>query len=128
MDRRLFSLIVAALLLPVFARLIWFFPGFALPRSIATPDYASLKMPEAPVSTPAAADVKQSAGTVLIDDAHANQFLLSEVESLTGALTQRGGRFVLNSETEELNAQLKSADSYVVISPSHEFTPAEVAS
>ena len=38
-------------------RMVWYFPGFTFPRSIATPDYVSLKMPEAPISTPLAGAV-----------------------------------------------------------------------
>src|SRR5512140_171993 len=127
MDRRTFTLVVAALVLPVLIRYAWFFPGFALPRSVATPDYASLKMPLAPISTAIAAPEKAAAGTVLVDYSHANQFTLSEIGSLANALTQRGAHLVLNTGGDELAAQLRSASSYVVISPSESFTVQQLA-
>ena len=127
MNRRIFWIVLIALGLPVLLRVLWYFPGFVFPRAIATPDYTSMKMPEAPVSTPHAAEVKQAGGTVVIDYAHSNQFQLSEIQSLTDSLTQRGGHFVLNSDPTTLAGQLKSASSYVVISPSLPFTPAELS-
>ncbi len=128
MTRKLLVLLAAALILPVLVRFVWYFPGFQIPRTIATPDYASFKLPEAPVSTPQPADpVKQEQGSVLFDAAHSNEFQLSEIRPLTDALTQRGGTFVLNSKSLSLADQLKSAKAYVVISPSTPFTLDEVA-
>ncbi len=127
MDRRTLSLIAAALLLPVILRFAWFFPGFSLPRSVATPDYAKLEMPQAPISTAmAAAAAPASAGTVLLDGDHSNRFALDEIQPFTDALTQRGAHLVLNTDTEQLALQLKAASSYVVISPSEAFSPSEI--
>jgi hypothetical protein len=127
MDRRTLSLIAAALILPLLIRFAWFFPGFAPPRSVATPDYANLKMPQAPLSTPVATPVKSAAGAVVIDYNHGNQFTLSEIQPLTNALTQWGAHIVLYSDTDDLATELKAASSYVVISPSHPFTQADTA-
>ena len=122
MDRRTFSLVAAALLLPLLIRFAWFFPGYALPRTVATPDYANLKMPQPPISTAVAVPVKSAAGVVVIDYNHGNQFTLSEIQPLIGALTQRGAHVVLYSDTDDLASRLKSASAFVVISPSHPFT------
>lgn len=127
MTRKLLWILVAALTLPILVRFLWYSPGFRLPHSVATPDYSSFKLPEAPISTPQVAPVKQEHGTVLFDNAHSNEYQLSEIRSLTDALTQRGGTFVLNSKTLSLEDQLKSADAYVVISPADPLTPDEVA-
>ncbi len=127
MNRRIVLLAVAALLLPLLIRFIWYFPGFALPRTVATPDYASLKLPEAPVSTPLPISAATSRGVVLFDDSHANQYQPGEIQSLTTALTQHGGRFVFNSDPRSLAAQLKAANGYVVLSPSMPFTSQELS-
>ncbi len=127
MDRRTLSLIAAALLLPVILRFAWFFPGFFLAGSVATPDYAKLEMPRAPISTAAAAATPQaSAGTVLLDSDHSNRFTLDEIQPFADALTQRGAHLVLNTDTDQLATQLKSASSYVVISPSEAFSPSDI--
>lgn len=127
MNRRSFSLLAGAVLVPVLLRFAWFFPGFSLPRSIPTPDYGALKMPQAPLSTPSAAEAKSSPGTVVIDYAHSNQFQLADIQSLTAALTARDGTYVLNGDTDDLAAQLKGASAYVVISPTDAFAPADIA-
>jgi hypothetical protein len=84
-------------------------------------------MPQAPISTPAPLPAKAAAGAVLVDAAHANQFQLGDIQSLTGALTQRGGGFVLNTSTDSLASDLKAASSYLVISPTEAFKPDEIA-
>jgi len=127
MDRRILSLVAAAVLLPVIIRFVWFFPGIALPRTVATPDYTNMKMPQAPISTALAVPTPWASGTVLIDHDHGNRFTLSEIQPLTDALTQRGAHIVLNSDADELASQLKFASSFVVISPSDAFKPAEIS-
>ena len=127
MDRRTFSLVAAALLLPLLIRFAWFFPGYALPRTVATPDYANLKMPQPPISTAVAVPVKSAAGVVVIDYNHGNQFTLSEIQPLIGALTQRGAHVVLYSDTDDLASRLKSASAFVVISPHTRIVPVVVA-
>lgn len=87
MDRKIFWVALAALVLPLLLRLAWFFPGFNFPRSIATPDYASLKLPVAPVSTTQVEKIKQLGGVVIVDYAHTNQFQPGEIQTLTDALT-----------------------------------------
>ncbi len=127
MDRRTLSLVVAALLLPLILRFAWFFPGFWLPRSVSTPDYVKLQLPAVPISTAAAGPTAApSASTILLDAGHSNRFTQDEIQPFASALTQRGARLVLNTDTDELASQLKLASSYVVISPSQAFSPAEV--
>jgi hypothetical protein len=126
MNRKLIIYALAAFLLPLAIRFLWFFPGFSFPHAVATPDYADLKMPQAPVSTPRADEVKQEGGTVLVDYSHSNQFQPNEIETLIDALTQRGARVETNSDASKLESQLKSADAYVVISPAVSFSEDEI--
>jgi hypothetical protein len=126
MNRKLFWITLAFLVLPMLLRFIWLFPGFAFPRTIATPDYADLKMPVAPVSTPQVEAIKQLGGTVIVDDAHTNQFQPTEIQTLTDALDQRGARVVFASDESLLASQLKFASSYVVISPSLAFSSDDI--
>lgn len=121
MNRKFFWIALAALALPVLLRLIWLFPGFNFPRSIATPDYTNLKMPEAPVSTVQVEAIKKLGGVVIIDYAHTNQFQPTEIQTLTDSLTLRGARVEFASDQTLLASQLKYASAYVVISPSVAF-------
>ncbi len=126
MTKRLAVLVLAAIAVPILFRIIWFFPGFAFQRQISTPDYAGLNMPTAPVSTPEAWDVKKTGGSVVVDEAHGNQFQPSEVQTLLDALSARGATLLTNSDPSALGADLKGASAYVVISPSVPFTIEEV--
>ncbi len=126
MDRKIFWVALAALVLPIIIRLVWFFPGFNFPRSIATPDYANLKPPEAPVSTTQVEAVKQLGGVVVVDYAHTNQFQPGEIQTLTDALTQRGAQVEFASDQTTLAVQLKVASAYVVISPSTPFASDDI--
>lgn len=126
MNRKIFWIALAALTLPLLLRFIWFFPGFNLPRSVATPDYTNLKMPEAPISTPQTTEIKQAGGLVVIDYGHNNQFQPGEIQTLTDALTQRGAGVELNTDLTLLASQLKSARAYVMISPFTTLTADEI--
>jgi hypothetical protein len=126
MNRKLLWIVLAVFALPILVHLVWFFPGFNLPRTIATPDYGHLKMPEAPVSTPQTEEIKQKGGVVLVDYSHSNSFQPNEIQMLVNALGERGARLELNSDSTKLEAQLKYAGAYVVISPAYNFTSDEI--
>ncbi len=126
MNRKLFWIVLAVFALPLLARLVWFFPGFNFPRAVVTPDYANLKLPEAPITTPQTAEIKQKGGVVLMDYSHSNQFQPNEVQALVNAVGERGARVELNSDVSKLGTQLKYASAYVVISPSYNFTNDEI--
>jgi hypothetical protein len=126
MNRKFYWIALAALVLPILLRLIWLFPGFNFPRTIATPDYANMKMPEAPISTPRAEQIKQAGGVVVIDYAHSNQFQPSEIQTLSDALNLRGAQVDFDSDSTTLASVLKSASAYIVISPSFAFTSEEI--
>ena len=126
MNRKITLIALAAFVLPLLLRLIWFFPGFYPLHAIATPDYANLKLPEAPVSTPESNQVKQVGGVVVIDNAHSNQFQPDEIQTLVDALGQRGARVELNTDSSKLESQLKYASAYLIFSPYYKYTPSEV--
>ncbi|MCL5611759.1 MAG: hypothetical protein M1485_04280 [Chloroflexi bacterium] len=125
MNRKTITIILALFILPIVLRFAWYFPGFDLPHKIQTPDYASLKMPQAPISTPQPEDIKQKGGVVLLDYSHSNQFRPSEFQAMADALTRRGARVEINTDTAKLESQLKAASSYIIISPSINFTADE---
>jgi len=125
-NRNYIWLALAALVLPILIRLVWFFPGFYIQRTIATPDYASIKLPDAPVSTPQVEEIKQLGGIVIVDYAHTNQFQPSEIKTLTDALSQRGASVEFAPDETTLSLQLKYASSYVVISPSTAFSSDDI--
>lgn len=125
-NRKYIWLALAALVLPLLLRLVWLFPGFYFQRTIATPNYASYKLPEAPVSTPQVEEIKQLGGTVIVDYAHNNQFQPSEIKTLTDALSQRGARVEFSTDETALSLQLKYASSYIEISPSTAFNSEDI--
>ncbi|MBI2757060.1 MAG: hypothetical protein HYX49_00100 [Chloroflexi bacterium] len=125
MNRKTIFILLALFLLPIVLRFAWYFPGFYLPQKIETPDYANLKMSQAPVSTPQPEEIKQTGGIVLADYSHANQFQPGEIQTLSDALTRRRASLELNTDSTTLESQLKRASAYVIISPSIRFTAEE---
>ena len=123
MNRKIILIALAVFVLPLLLRLIWFFPGFYTPHAVVTPDYAHLKLPEAPVSTTLPNQVKQVGGVVILDNAHSDQYQPSDIQTLMDAIGQRGARVELNNDATKLEAQLKYASAYLVFSPYYKFTP-----
>src|SRR5258708_1695861 len=126
MNRKILYPVLFVLVLPLLLLFIWFFPGFVLPHTVATPDYANLKYPVAPVSTPQVEPIKSLPGVVVVDYSHTNQFQTTEIQTLVDALGQYGAQVELNSDSTKLDGQLKNASAYVVISPSASFGPDEI--
>ena len=122
MKKNFYYIALAALLLPLLVRGLWFYRGFSTRTTIATPDYMSLSAPEAPENSSdgEVSEAKQYNGTVLIDVAHGNQFTMTEIESLTEAISVRGGKVETAFDSYSLANQLKYASAYVMISPSYE--------
>ncbi len=126
MKRQNLIIALVLLLLPILARILWFYPGFPPARTeIATPDFASFTRPQAAVSTPDLDNIQQLGGTVLVDGYHGNQFTLNEIDSLTSAFQARGGKTEVVLDAVSLETQLKSASAFVSVSPSVTFTAYE---
>jgi hypothetical protein len=118
MNRKYLLIALVLLLLPIFARGVWHYRGAYTAPEITVPDYVALSAPLAiPPSAPLAAPQPDSVGkTVLLDFAHANNFQLTEIESLSTAIAARGARLETISDAS-LATRLKYASAYIVISP-----------
>jgi len=128
MRRELLWIGLTALLVPILARFIWFYPGVPSRPEIPTPDYQSLTIPR---PTLEAEPIQQDAatlsgGTVLLDNAHTSQFQPAEFQSLQEAVEQRGGRVETVLDSASLSSRLKYAKSLIIISPSLPFTGDEL--
>ncbi|MBN1439158.1 MAG: hypothetical protein JW929_07100 [Anaerolineales bacterium] len=133
MTRYRIPIAVGLLMLPVLARLVWFHQGFFWrSKSPATPDYMEYAIPLPPLSTAAApeTDAAFPGRIILLDQAHANLFSPSELESLTGILHAQGARVesvVYGSyQDRSLPDQLKYATAYVTVCPIESFTSTEI--
>jgi hypothetical protein len=62
----------------------------------------------------------------LLDTIHGNQFSMTEIESLAGAIKQRGGQLEFLDDTTLLEYKLKYASAFIAISPSMPYTADEV--
>lgn len=121
MKKGYFYIALAALLLPILIRAFWFYRGAVERPEIATPDFASFTIPEAPVNESANDEVEQLGGTVLLDVAHGNQFMLAEITSLTSAIQARGAKVETVTDSFSMESQLRYASAFVSISPSLSF-------
>ena len=128
MKKNLLFIALAALIVPVILRGFWFYHGIVQRPEIATPDFESFSAPDAPLNplTLNAGEIKQYSGLVLLDTIHGNQFTMSEIESLTSAIKQRGGQLELLNDTTLLEYKLKYASAFITVSPSVMYTADEV--
>ncbi len=134
MNRYRIPAAVALFLLPILVRGLWFYQGvFWRSETIPTPEYASYRIPQPPFSTPAVLGNTPASApgpVILLDEAHDNQFLASEIDSLTNILHDRNARLEIvesggyNDRT--LRNQLKYASAYISICPNAAFSLEEV--
>jgi len=116
------------LILPILARGLWFYRGLPQRGEIATPDFESFAAPEAPLNkTAAKANTASEAtgGIVLLDTIHLNQFNPNEIDALTSAIQERGGRMESYIDSTQLEYQLKYASAFITVSPSVPFSTNE---
>ena len=128
MKKNLIFIALAALILPTILRGLWFYRGFVQRSEIATPDFESFNAPKAPFNpaTLNAEEIKQYDGMVLMDAIHGNQFSMSEIESLTSAIKQRGGQLEMLNDATQLEYKLKYARAFITLSPSVMYTADEI--
>ena len=127
MKRQTIYIALAALILPILLRGLWFYRGLPAQRpEIATPDYASFERPAVSVSTPDLENVKRLGGSVLIDAAHTNQFTMTEIDSFIEAIRVRGGTVKTITDATMLETELKTSSAYITVSPSSAFVESEV--
>lgn len=126
MKREYVYIALAALLLPILMRALWFYRGAVERPEIATPDFASFTIPEAPVGENANnEEVERIGGVVIIDQTHGNQFNMAEITAFTSAIQQRGGKIETLNDSFSLEFQLKYANAFISISPTLPFTALE---
>lgn len=118
MKKQWIYIALAALLLPILIRGLWFYRGTANRPEIATPDFASFSAPQAPVNVSETdEEVQQFGGAVLIDTAHSNLFSMTNIDSLMSAIQARGGKIEMATDAFSLQYQLKYASAFVTFSP-----------
>ena len=133
---------LALIALPLVGRTLWHYRGFYRPAGpIQVPAYSDFSPPQPPV-TKAAIELPEPAAepegvvggppkVVLFDQSHSNRFSMSELHSLTTALSAQEARIDVldpSSSFDELGLEgrLKYASSLVVVAPSVAFSAGEV--
>ena len=112
-------IVLAIFLLPFIIRFFWFFQGIPSKRIISTPDYNNLQVPTSVQSTPIAPvhATEVSHPLILIDTAHSNYFVPSEIEPFTNRMTQLGADIQLADYNTYLSDKLKETSTFIVINP-----------
>lgn len=126
MKKNMLWIALAALIIPAFARGLWFYRGIPNQPKISTPDYQSLTISQPPLETQSVDEnIKQTSGVVLFDLAHGNQYQASEIQFLKEEIEKRGGKVESLTDSPSLSYKLKYASTYVVISPAYAFSEEE---
>lgn len=127
MKKKWVYIAIAALLLPICVRGLWFYRGFAKRPEIATPDFASFSAPQAPFNVSKTdEEVGQLGGTVLIDASHSNLFYMANIDSLTSAIQARSGKIEMVADSFSLENNLKYASAFVTFSPTLPYSIFEI--
>ena len=110
-----------------FAQVLVFYRGMYLPSPIKTPDFLSINVN---ISMPLEMNdnFTQGNGTVLIDLSHNNNFNAEDLNLLISRIIARGYNVEYLRNGSNLNQNLSSSTSFVVISPASSFSKAEVTS
>lgn len=127
MKKNMLWISLAALIIPILARGLWFYRGIPNRPEISTPDYQALTISQPPLETPLAeTDIKQTNGVVLFDLAHTNLYQPTEIQSLKEAIEKRGGQIETVLDAASLEYKLKYASTYTIVSPSTAFSADEI--
>ena len=127
MKKNMLWIALAALIIPILARGLWFYRGFPNQPEISTPDYQALTISQPPLGTRnIETDINQTSGVVLFDYGHANLYQPAEVQSLKEAIEMRGGQVETISDAASLEYKLKYAGTYTVLSPTSSFSADEI--
>ena len=123
------------LLIPIAGRTIWYYRGiYRPPEQILLPAFSEITIPQPPITDTRIVLGEQPphvSSVVLIDAAHSNRFEISELETLTRALSARGAAVQIldsNAESDQLGLEgrLKYVSAYIVVAPFDAFTAPEV--
>lgn len=135
MKRFLVPVAAALFIVPVAARLLWFYRGIYRPAEPpTTPSYADIQAPALPLpneSTEQQVNPASSSPVVLVDQTHQNNFGITELEALLGQLRIMGAKIEIISSSDfsglPLSERLKYADALLIISPTEEYSGVEVS-
>jgi hypothetical protein len=124
---------LAIIVVPILLRTIWFYQGvYVRSTAVPTPDYGSFQIPAPPLST-ALPEPKLADGDgqiILIDQAHANNFTLTDIEALSKKMVERGARVepvepISFMGESSLEWKLKYATAYITVAPMVPFSSQE---
>ncbi len=119
MKKNMIYIALAVLILPSLVRLLWFYRGVPDRPEIATPDYQAFTAPKPPQesSTGNAETAQTLGGTVVLDVIHGNLFQPADISTLSEQIEQRGGKMETLSDPAYLEAKLKYAKAFIIVSP-----------
>ncbi|NMB60809.1 MAG: hypothetical protein GYA18_00540 [Chloroflexi bacterium] len=129
MKRKTIFIIIGIFLLPIVLRTVWYYRGIYRPsKDLQVPDFVGLSILEPELSTPFVSEQIQTNGhtTVVFDQAHSNQYLISEIEAMVNDLLWQDTEVVTLTEDKDLSEALKSASAFVSIAPTKNFSDQEV--
>ena len=121
-------LALVLIVLPVLARVLYFYQAPYLNSSVQKPDYASFNIPQPPTPSSLVKTVANppSGKVVVIDNFHGNQFAADEIEPLVTAINAQGASVEVDNGSMPLDMELKYASAYVVFAPSVTFSSNEL--
>jgi hypothetical protein len=119
MNRSKIVIALACLLIPGLITTVWFYSGRPQLQSSPIPDYPTIDLPQAPISTeiPRQQPPSQPSTSILFDFSHGNLVSLSELDPFIRFIEARGGAIHTTSLEMDLTESLKSANAFVCLSP-----------
>jgi hypothetical protein len=117
---------VAAALVAIVARILWFYPISGRYSAPDLPESTFPRIESLSDDYDAAADLEVEGRVVLIDTGHSNEFDEDEMSVPLGRLTTNGADVKFVGSGTELIQELRRAYALVVLAPSSEFSSDEV--
>lgn len=129
MKKKYILIVTGIFLLPIVLRTAWYYRGVYHPsKDLQVPDFVGLSMHEPELSTPFVSEKTATSGhiTVVFDQAHSNQYQISEIEAMVDDLLWQDAEVITLAEDENLGELLRSANAFVSIAPTKDFSDLEV--
>ena len=116
-------LAITCLILPGLATFVWFYSGTPQIKTIQMPDFPTIDLPKAPISTPIPLAKPPSIPitTVLFDMNHGNMVSMTEIDPLVRLIESKGGAIQVTAQETYLADALKSVNAYVCLAPIQAF-------
>lgn len=122
--RKRIAILLAAILIALLGRGLFYYRGFYSPPPSEMPDYEQIVVPLEP-STEFSDEYERGEGTVLLDLAHDNAFDVEELNVLISRLISRGLTIEFFGVGDDLKVELSEVDGFIVVCPQGEFTKKE---